>query len=262
MLAVSVNEVGKSATLSAAILLYGDGVIYGDGRDNGFATVHKVATIATRPEIMPGRLLTQKDLAHLATGLGLRNSRLGTNWVDPSILAQGPDRIIWWSSPGTRSMFFKPSGFDKETFEGYANCPVPGLVWMAMPEHGLYVYGVKGHRRPDQGTRLYQAPFFNVWGRGKVCLGSAQRPVDEKRWDVQSWEQTLFGSNFTHPNFTEKDRLIKGMRPGAFWKSMVEKPLKKFPEHRLVEMPLDVKDLLDPLVLSRLSKLPVPKGEF
>ena len=149
-----------------------------------------------------------------------------------------------------------------DTFTGSAVCPVPGLVWMAMPGHGLYVYAIKGALRPDQQTQLYQAPFFNVWGRGRVCIGSAFLPTEEKKWSSEAWEQTFFGSRFTHPNFSEKNRLIQGASPTKFWKGMVGKPAEAFPEQKLVQMPLMVADLLDRMLLDTLAKLPKPKGEF
>lgn len=255
MLQLSVTESGHSATLSAAILLYGD-------NRTTYATVHEVKPIKDRPEIMPGRLVTEADLVALAKDLSSGAEAIATHWIDPGVLAKGQDRLIWWTPPGKRPMFFQASGRNNDTFTGSAVCPVPGLVWMAMPGHGLYVYAIKGALRPDQQTQLYQAPFFNVWGRGRVCIGSAFLPTEEKKWSSEAWEQTFFGSRFTHPNFSEKNRLIQGASPTKFWKGMVGKPAEAFPEQKLVQMPLMVADLLDRMLLDTLAKLPKPKGEF
>ncbi len=150
----------------------------------------------------------------------------------------------------------------KGTFNGNAVCPVPGLVWMAMPGNGLYVYAVKGKDRPVIGTQLFQAPFFNIWGRGKVCAGNAVLPSEGERSNPLEWEKVIFGSYFTHPNFSEASRLVKGISPANFWKQMVEAPSAEFPENRLVKLPLTVADLLERTLLDTLRKLPVPKGEF
>lgn len=265
MLEVSLQESGEAATLSGAILLYG-GIAEGRNqylhRGTKFATVHDVQIIAGRPEIMPGRLLTERDLATIAKGVATASESVTTDWIDPGVLAKGQDRLIWWTAPSKRPMFFQQSSYNKDTFTANGVCPVSGLVWVAMPGNGLYVYAVKGSDRPEPRTQLYQAPFFNVWGRGKVCVGSAAPPTEEAKWDTAAWERMFFGSRFTHPNFAEKDRLTKGVSPTKFWKEMVASPTDAFPEKRLVQIPLTVGDLLDRTLLDRLAKLPKPQGEF
>jgi PRTRC genetic system protein B len=265
MLEVHVSERGQAATLSGAILLYGGkNRQSGHGEESSFATVHPVSEVNSRMEIMPGRLLTQKDLATLTKSLAKTEATAvnATRWLDSRILATGPDRMIWWTPPHQRAMFFETSEAAKLEIAGSGACPVPGMVWMAMPGNGLFVFAVKGTVRPMQSEQLYQAPFFNVWSRGKVCTGSAELPSTENRWEVQAWENTFFGSRFTHPNFTEKDRLIKGAEPCLFWKKMLAKPAAVFPERRLVQFPMVVGDLLDPLVVDKLNKVPKAKGEF
>lgn len=260
MLDTYVADSAKAAQLSGAILLYGGGA--NNGEKIGFATVHQVETINQRPEIMPGRPMMEADLVIIAKSVAAAKSAVTTNWFEPSLLARGPDRMIWWSPPGNRPVFFKKSDLVKNTFDGKGVCPIPGLVWMAMPDSGLYVYAVKGGERPRPETQLYQAPLFNVWGRGKVCVGNADLPGDGEVNDQAAWEKVVFGSHFTHPNFPQPNRLIKGMKPATFWQAMLTDPPAAFPETRLVQVPLKVSDLLERDVLDTLAKLPKPKGEF
>lgn len=254
---------GDSAApvLSGAILFYESGR-HGKANSTDLATIHDVASIRGRPEIMPGRLLTNDDLVKLVKDLAQAKGALETQWLDQSVLGKGPDRMIWWTPPQTRAMFFKPSSDGDGTFEGRGLCPVPGLVWVSMPGQGLFVYAVHGTERPTPQTTLCQAPLFNVWGNGKVCVGTAALPKAEQHGDSKAWEAVIFGSHFTHPNFTEVDRLIKGADPVKFWKSMVKNPTKSFPDKKLVDLPLVVGDLLDRLLLDKLQKLPKPKGQF
>ena len=256
MLNIGVTEAGQSATLNAAVLCYGnrEGTVY--------ATVHPVEAVLGRPNIMPGRLLTESDMAALVKGVSSARAGVMTQWLDTSVLGKGPDRMIWWTPPGKRPMFFEQSTYNKKTFDGGAVCPVPGLVWMLLAPKTLYVYAVKGDARPEKETKIWQAPLFNIWGRGQVCFGNTQLPGEEDALNTKAWEQTVFGSRFTHPNFTEADRLIKGVNPVNFWKRMVASPLDAFPENRLVGLPLTVGDLLELNILDRLNKLPKPKGEF
>lgn len=265
MLEITVQEGGRTATLSGAILLYTQdraGSIDNRETPANYATIHSVAPVMGRPEIAPGRLLTQRDLKILAQGIETINHDNVTQWFDPGMLAKSADRMIWWTPPARRPVFFKKSSFNDKTFDGHAVCPTPGLIWMAMPGKGLYVYAVKGAHRPTPETPLYQAPFFNVWGRGQVCIGSASLPGENDKWEPGAWEKTFFGSHFTHPNFTQPDRLIKGEEPPTFWKRMVQRPAKRFPEERLVQIPLVAGDLLERLTLDKLAALPKPQGEF
>ena len=264
MLDISVSESGRMATLTAAILLYSqDRRHHGeDGAPVSYATIHDVTPINGRPEIVPGRLLTQRDLQTMVSSIENSNQDATSQWFDPGMLAKSGDRMIWWTQPALRPMFFKKSEHNDKTFDGNAVCPIPGLVWMAMPGRGLYVYAIKGADRPTKETQLHQAPFFNVWGRGQVCIGSASLPADETKWEPQAWEKTFFGSHFTHPNFAQQDRLILGEDPAVFWKKMIKRPAKRFPEDRLVQVPLVAGDLIDRLVLDKLKALAKPQGEF
>lgn len=262
MLEFNVIEAGESATLSHAILLYGSKAHHVNG--TAFATIHDVETIGERPEIMPGRLLNERDLVQLASSLASPEAKqsVQAKWLESNLLATGSDRVIWWSPPGTRAMFFQTSPHCSAKIQGGGVLPVPGLVWVAMPEKGLYVYAVKGAQRPTRESALFQAPFFNVWGRGQVCIGSAEQPSQEDRWNTTAWEDMFFGSRFTHPNFAQKDRLTKGVDPVRFWKKMLAKPAEAFPEKHLVAMPIVVEDLLDRTFVSRVNALPKPQGEF
>lgn len=220
--------------------------------------VHEIKEINGHPTLMPGRLMNESDLAAMCTGMNVQNAL--PQWLDDHIVAKGPDRMIWYTPPGLRSMFFETSAHVQPAITGNATLAVPGLVWMRWGK-SLYVYATKSTGRPERETQLHQAPFFNVWSRGKVCIGSAEVPDMDRFDDPVAWEQMFFGSRFTHPNFTEKDRLIKG-DPTVFWASQFKKPSKAFPLSKLAEFPLTVADLLRPDLADALERLPKAKGEF
>lgn len=260
MIKTSIAEMQSNPVPVGAIILYGSQ--RGDYGKSKFATIHHMDTVGDKPLIMPGRPMSEKDLASIYKGLSSVQDTQSTIWLDQKILAKGTDRMIWWTPAETRPMFFKHSSHVKNTFDGSAVCPVPALVWLSILGKGLYLFAVKEPGRPSQNSTLFQAPFFNVWGRGLVCTGNATLPREAEMWDPKAWEIFFFGSHFTHPNFVMKDRLIKGKHPVNFWKEVVATPPDKFPENRLVRMPLTIQDLLDPLVVDKLNKLPRPTGEF
>ncbi len=260
MLQLAVRQSEANLSLTGALLLYGDR--RAAEPSPALVTIHTVADLNGRPSIMAGRLLNESDLVTIVKGVTSARKVIQTEWMDGKILARGTDRIIWWTAPTKRAMFFSKSSYNERTFDGSASCPVPGLVWMARPNDGLYVFAFKGAHRPTQATELYQAPLFNVWGRGKVCVGSATLPSEDGAANPDAWEAVLFGSRFTHPNFSEEDRLVKGVAPTTFWKQMVTKPAKTFPENRLVKVPLQVGQLLERDVVDTLNGWKRPQGEF
>ncbi len=260
MLTSNVTTPKAKSILQGAILLYGSQ--RNGSSANAFATVHDADIINDRPHLMPGRLITQSDLDTLYQGLAQANTDQSTVWLDERVLAKGPDRMVWWTPPGKRPLFFRKSGDHKGTFDGSASCPLPSLVWMVTSDRGLFVYASASKVRPTKETQLYQAPFFNVWGIGQVCVGTAVRPGEAQAWDPEAWENFFFRSHFTHANFSEANRLIKSKSPVKFWKDMVANPPEDFPTRVLVKVPLHAGELTDSTLLDRLNKWPKPKGEF
>lgn len=264
MMGVSAQSSASVSLLKGAILLYGGRTSHDSVCDVfDYATVHEVAVIRERPEVTPGRLMTEKDLGLIYAQLALKQAvRKPVRWIEDTRLAEGADRLVWWTPPGHRSMFFKKSSTSKASFDGHAICPVPALVWMTIDAQHLHLYAVKCAGRPTPETQLFQAPFFNVWGSGQVCLGNASTPTAERAFEPKAWEDMFFGSSFTHPNFSQKDRLVKGLDPAAFWKSQVEKPTRRFPTSRLAAVRLTVGDLIEVNTRDRLAGLERPEGEF
>lgn len=252
---LNVQSEGNSYQLTAAVLIYTN-----SAARHAFATKHTVEEHAGRPIIRPGTPFTDSDYKVLVQALApAEQPRM--QWHDPRLLARGLGRMIWWTPPQTRSLFFKKSSHNAETFTGRGVCPCPGLVFMAN-ERELYVYAFKGGDAPTRATKLYQAPFFNVWSRGMVCVGNADVPKEDRREDPDAWERMFFGSHFTHPNFTQADRLTVGANPAHFWKAMVDQPAAAFPQEVLYDLKLTVDDLLQVDLRSRLEAVTRATGEF
>ena len=252
---LDVSNEGESYQLTAAVLVYTN-----PQQHHAFATKHMVEHFAGRPVIRPGTPFTEEDYKVLVQAMApAEQPRM--QWHDPRLLAKGLGRMIWWQPPQKRSLFFKKSAHNDCTFDGRGICPSPGLVFMAT-DNDLYVYAFKGAGAPTVATKLYQAPFFNVWSRGQVCVGNAVRPKNERRGNLDAWERMFFGSHFTHPNFTQKDRLTMGAEPTAFWKGQIDKPDSEFPEKVLFDLELKLNDLMQVDFNTRLESIPAAKGEF
>lgn len=251
---VTIERADTSYKLSSAVLIYKS-----KSSGQAYASVHDVQEITGKPVIRPGVPLTEEGYLSLVGSLKPEDKPV-VQWMDKSILAKGMDRVVWWKPPGTQPLFFKMSPAVEGTFTGHALCALPGLVFMVMNKR-LFVYAFKGDQRPTPETQLHQAPFFNVWAKGEVCSGNAIKPEEANRLNPVEWEKFFFGSNFTHPNFREKDRLLLGVDPIKYWKKQLQNPRAKFPEKHLVGLNLKAGDLLALDLKTKLDAIRA-RGEF
>ena len=265
MLSVSASTSSTTLALQKAILVYGascaPGIFHHQDSIAAHATINDVDMSSGSPVLKAGRLVTQSDLEALVKGLTQSETLAQPAWIDTTMLAMGAGRMIWFTPECRRTMFFKKSSFAENTFDAQAQVPIPALIWVVM-QGQLYVYAYKRSGRPTKDTALYQAPFFNVWSQGKVCTGNAAMPRGDAAAVTNNWVDAFFGSYFTHPNFAQKDRLVKGVCPIKFWQAMTLKPLKFFPDGRLVDIGLSVSDLLDVNVAQKISAAGGAQGEF
>lgn len=77
---------------------------------------------------------------------------------------------------------------------------VPAMVWKADRDK-VAVFALKTNRRPKADTPLWNAPFFNIYEDGGVCMGTVD--IDPAAADgleefMHSWEQAFWNSYFSH----------------------------------------------------------------
>ena len=68
-------------------------------------------------------------------------------------------------------------------------------------ETNINITHIKGKSKPDAGTSLYHAPYFNIYNDGKVCMGTVNVQIEKhtalEDFMVQ-WESYFFNSYFSH----------------------------------------------------------------
>lgn len=99
--------------------------------------------------------------------------------------------VIWYTKAQQRKLFFV-DGLQIPNGKAYA----PPMLWKAS-KNSLTVYALASDRRPTDKTKLYYAPFFNIYEDGKVCMGTVS--VDIKKSAsveefIQAWEHYFFNS--------------------------------------------------------------------
>ncbi len=108
------------------------------------------------------------------------------------VLDQRPGKniIAWWRPAQRQTLQIKnrPS----------LTCWVPPLVFMVRNQR-LAVAALNKNQRPGIASRLFHAPFFNVYNDMRVCLGDVKPPKTsgEIRELIAAWEQAFWQSEFT-----------------------------------------------------------------
>ena len=225
-------EIGQSYNfeLRHAVLVYGD-------QHRAFATLHEVATQEEgTPLLGPARPLTLAFLRVLAQGLG---SQVAPEILPANVLARTPEMLVWWNQAARLPMFFGAADAEARKLNG-GIFPHPPLVFKVRGGE-LLVRALERDTRPESTTQLMNAPYWNVGGDARVCLGTARAPKDATVASIPAWEAAFHRSSFTHA--LGAVRLTT--HPGGFvglWRSLVGK--KRFSARYLTEARETLRDFV------------------
>lgn len=151
--------------------------------------------------------------------------------------SDGDGSVIWHSRIMEVPLYFTDSlGIEN----GLAF--IPPLLWK-VKGHRLSVFALKSDRRPNQGTKLYKAPFFNIDSDGLVCMGSVDTEISEQLCledFIAKWQDFFFNSRFSH--LLGEGSPIKG-NCVQLWKELVGTG-KPFPLEILKIQQCKIDDLL------------------
>ncbi len=144
---------------------------------------------------------------------------------------------IWHTPKQNRKLLFKAGlGIDS----GYAN--IPALIWKATKD-GLVIYALADDKVIDLDTELYNAPFFNTYHDGRVCMGNVAISISKNcglEEFAAQWEQAFFNSYFSH--MMQGHNPVKGNMV-QLWQSLVGTK-KQFPVKTLITNKKTIKSLI------------------
>lgn len=217
--------------LDAALLFYRStsGEIY--------ATQHDARVVDDRPVLLPGVPLTLDGLADFAELAAKRTSYRG--FVHERVVYLAPNTMAWWLPACTRRVWFATAGDLKDRS---GDCNHPPLLFIAN-KRTWSVFALRTNERPHASTKLYQAPYFNVWDDGQICVGNADVPETINSDAIAPYENAFFRSRFTHSN---ADKLIR-RRGGAerLWLDLLDGA--EFPLHQLIVTKRTLTDVVNDL---------------
>lgn len=144
--------------------------------------------------------------------------------------------VLWYTKAQQRQLYFVDN---LGILNGKAQ--VPPMLWLAN-KNSLTVFALASNRRPTEKTPLHYAPFFNIYEKGNVCMGTVS--VDIKNSAsveefTQAWEHYFFNSYFSHSlcgNLTKKNIV-------NLWKDLIGTD-KSFPKEVLKKNNKTLKNLL------------------
>ena len=147
------------------------------------------------------------------------------------------NKVVWFTKAMQRELYFTESlGIPK----GIAN--VPPMLWIAN-RNGLAVFALTGDRRPTEKTKLYNAPFFNVYEDGNVCMGTVDFRIKKTaslEEFINQWEGFFFNSYFSH--LMQDYNPIKG-NCVSLWENLIAKG-EAFPMEVLTKSNVTLKNIL------------------
>lgn len=225
------NAIAEKAsfTLKGAILVY----------DNGtecISTCHDVSVIDDFPVIRPGKAVTPQNLKKCVRFL--LDQKVHSFFIPPNVLSYTDDTICWYCKPSIRKLYFKVRSGNLDDCSG-KEFPQPGLVFM-YGVNDLNVWAVRCNGRPDEKTKLYHAPYYNISEDGDVCMGSVRLPNKINVDSIDKVEKLFFSSAATHSN---NIKIVD--YPGghdAFWRANAGK--LKFDKKVLVPNGKTLKEIL------------------
>ena len=222
---MEVHKCDGSPRMSAAILLYSSSL---RGSARSFATVHPVHHSASGiPSIGAGTPASRQGV--LSALRELASDRIVPELIPEHVLARGADHLVWYRPPMKRTVWFRCAELGERT----ATVPHPATLWLVNPTTGACsIFALYGGERPTATTKLYQAPYFNVWDSGKICTGNADVPKDAASLVPENWESMFFNSWFSHPNTARLVRHKGGCF--AFWKNLLDGRQRVFPKTALL----------------------------
>jgi PRTRC genetic system protein B len=138
------------------------------------------------------------------------------NLLSFEILPGGHTRMVWYRAAEQRVLHFVPA-LNITSGEAW----VPAMLYVAN-ERSLSVYALPSNERPDEETKLLNAPFHNV-SNANVCLGSAKVKKPDKNYSsiMKYWEDMFWLSEFTH--LANSISPIKG-NLNVTWQTMIDNP--------------------------------------
>lgn len=105
--------------------------------------------------------------------------------------------VIWYRPAQQKNLNF--SGEISRKLKGIHKAWLPPTLYRLI-NGKLWVYALDSEDRPTEKTKLYRAPFFNIYSDGNVCLGSANVGHQSNTFEgeAQRYEYGFYAAEQNH----------------------------------------------------------------
>jgi len=189
--------------------------------------------------------LTVREAQSLAKALDTRE-QAGKAFLRPSgilppnVLHLDPSAngsVVWFTKPQRQKLYFAQSlGLDSGTIA------LPALVWKASRKE-LQIFALTGKTKPKAETPLFHAPFFNLYRKGNVCMGTVDVRIKSAATleeFISAWQGYFFGSYFSH-HIDNHNPVAQNLI--SLFKDLMDSE-KSFPCEVLTKTTLTIKNIL------------------
>lgn len=122
--------------------------------------------------------------------------------------------LVWWH-PAMRKVL----NFDQHLKIKSAEVNIPAMLYL-LQNTSLYIFALMDDTRPGLQTKLYQAPFYNIYSDARVCMGSA--PISKIRAKTFEQEAERFERAFFMAEQTGGMSESHCKTPlGPLWRSLI-----------------------------------------
>lgn len=195
-----------SYSLHDALLIYRRRVNHSE---EVFVTRHDVVESQDAgPQLGPAENLSLEFVSSLLRSL---TGKMSAQLLPENVLVHSVDRVVWWSAPSIRTMFYADYARRTNAIEGMPELkalsgkkfPQPALLF-ELRRGQMSVRALAKAERPTLKTKLYRAPYWNVSDNGVICLGDTHVPETQDLTTLSRWEESFFESAFSHQNSQRK----------------------------------------------------------
>lgn len=237
MLKITYPQKNTSVMLSQAMLFY---------QCNGvtLATVHKIKD----NQLLAGKSVSLQDVEEL---FHTENQRRKMVLIPPEVVAWSRNEVLWFEKSRIRPMFYnapEPSRQYLNEISG-KNVVWPNLLFR-ITRSEIYCWAVKSSRKPGPNTKLYRAPFTNMFNDGRFCPPTQFRELRDENMIAfaEKAVDLFFRGHFSHLYGSMVQSLTYSRGRDRFWVKMaadVERGKQKpFPAKYLVPAKLTVGSIL------------------
>ena len=237
MLEVSYPTEHAEYHLTHALLFYHSG-------NTTMATVHKVQN----RQLLAGKSISIADVEELFHS---ENQHQKMQFLPPEVIAWSRNEVIWFEKSRIRPIYFNVPEPQRQFLNKISGKNViwPSLIFRISRKQ-IFCWAVKSRARPDLDTKLYNAPFTNIFASHCFCPPVQFQEIrDENMIDfARKATDLFFRGHFSHLYGNMPDSITYSRGRDRFWEKMVRDlergKCKSFQNRYLVSSNMTLREIL------------------